>query len=79
MNLGIKKSIITVQDLYDYALLNGYTNSEASIVLSIISRERNSCGEKRKSSVSPVSNTGTIDFGTLVEYTTEDVMALFST
>lgn len=79
MNLGIKKSIITVQDLYDYALLNGYTNSEASIVLSIISRERNSCGEKGKSSVSPVSNTGTIDFGTLVEYTTEDVMALFST
>ena len=80
MNLGIRNNTITVQDLYDFALLNGYVNSDVSIVLGIINRERNPEAEvKVESNVTPATNTGTIDFGSLVEYSYEDVLALFST
>lgn len=73
MNLGIKRDIITVKDLYDYASQHNLLNSEVSIVLDIV--KRNKFGHKEYS-VSIDNISGTIDFGDKVEYSTEDVLNL---
>lgn len=82
MNLGIKRRIISVKELYEYAIKHNLLYSEASIVLDIINRERNpdrvELG-KKESIVSPTNNTDIIDFGTHIEYTYEEVLALLST
>lgn len=81
------KNTITVRQLYDYALQHNYLDSDATIVLDIINRESNNINigivNKLNSFdnnlVSPVNNASTIDFNTLVEYSIEDLLALFST
>lgn len=74
MNLGIKRDIITVKDLYDYASQHNLLNSEVSIVLDIVKKAR-FIGHK-DFSVSIDNISGTIDFGDKVEYSTEDVLNL---
>ena len=81
------KNTITVRQLYDYALQHNYLDSDAIIVLDIINRESNNINigivNKLNSFdnnlVSPVNNASTIGFNTLVEYSIEDLLALFST
>ena len=81
------KNTITVRQLYDYALQHNYLDSDATIVLDIINRESNNINigivNKLNSFdnnlVNPVNNASTIDFNTLVEYSIEDLLALFNT
>ena len=40
MSIGIRRNIITVQDLYNYALKHNYVNSDAFIVLEIIKKSK---------------------------------------
>lgn len=74
MNLGIKRNIITVKDLYDYASQHNLLNSEVSIVLDIVKKEK-FIGH-RNFSININNISGTIDFGDKVEYSTEDVLNL---
>ena len=74
MNLGIKRNIITVKDLYDYASQHNLLNSEVSIVLDIVKKVK-FIGHK-DFSVNIDNISGTIDFGDKVEYSTEDVLNL---
>lgn len=76
MSIGIRRNIITVQDLYNYALKHDYVNSDAFIVLEIISKEKSLLDTKNTS----ITNNTTIDdFNTSIEYTIEDVFNLLST
>lgn len=85
--IGLINKTITVKQLYDYALQHNYINADAKVVLDIINRERNSQSDRlgsvndyvEESTVNPINNTSTIDFNTLVEYTVEDLLLLFST
>ena len=76
-------NFVTVQQLYDYAVQHDYLKADAYTVLDIINREGNAIGDvgcnDLKIPVNPVGNSSTVDFSTLVEYTTEDLLALFST
>lgn len=77
-------NFVTVQQLYDYAVQHDYLKADVYTVLDIINREENSvsdvgCNVIDNIPVSPIGNSGTVDFSTLVEYTTEDLLALFST
>ena len=76
-------NFVTVQQLYDYAVQHDYLKADAYTVLDIINREGNFIGDVGCDvldvPVSPVGNSSTVDFSTLVEYTTEDLLALFST
>lgn len=78
MNLGIKNKIVTVQQVYDYALMHNYTNADITVVLDIINRERNSSGKELESIVTPINNTSTTDFSELIEYSIEDLIKLLS-
>lgn len=85
--IGLINKTITVKQLYDYALQHNYINADVKVVLDIINRERNPQGDRlgsvndyvEESTVNPINNTSTIDFNTLVEYTVEDLLLLFST
>ena len=74
---------ITVKQLYEYALQHNYLNADAKTVLDIINREKvcHKAGDKEIKNilVSPISKSSTVDFSSLVEYSTEDLIALFST
>ena len=76
-------NFVTVQQLYDFAVQNNYLKADAYTVLDIINREGNSIGNVGCNviniPVNPIGNSSTVDFSTLVEYTTEDLLALFST
>ena len=76
-------NFVTVQQLYDYAVQHNYLKADAYTVLDIINREGNSIGNVGCNvidiPVSPIGNSSAVDFSTLVEYTTEDLLALFST
>ena len=79
MNLGIKNKPLTVKDVYYYALNNRLLDSDVYAVLDIISRERNlSVSRYGESIVNPTNNTSTPNFGDKIEYTTEDVLNLFT-
>lgn len=69
MNLGKYRNVITVQQLYDYALQHNYLEAEASIVLDIINKENS-----KKFS----DNSITTDFLNKIEYTYDDLITLFS-
>lgn len=69
MNLGKYRNVITVQQLYDYALQHNYLGAEASIVLDIINKEN-----FKKFS----DNSITTDFLNKIEYTYDDLITLFS-
>lgn len=78
--IGIKRNIITVKDLYDYAVLHNYINSDVNIVLDIINREKYySETNTTKEHIIGVDTSNTTDFSALVEYSVEDVLNLFST
>ena len=78
--IGIKRNIITVKDLYDYALLHNYVNSDVNVVLDIINREKYySETNTTKEHIIGVDTSNTTDFSALVEYSVEDVLNLFST
>lgn len=80
--IGIKRNIITVQQLYDYAVLHNYLETDTTIVLDIINRERNQKDVgmiRTESNVSPINNTSTIDFSNIVEFSYDDLIALLST
>lgn len=80
MNLGIKRRVISVKELYDYAKEHNLLYSEASTILELINREKNPMGVgKKESNVIPTDNTSIVDFGTHIEYTIEEVLALLST
>jgi hypothetical protein len=76
-------NFVTVQQLYDYAVQHDYLKADAYTVLDIINREGNSIDDVGYNviniPVSPIGNSSAVDFSTLVEYTTEDLLALFST
>ena len=76
-------NFVTVQQLYDYAVQHNYLKADVHTVLDIINREGMRIGDVGYNvieiPVSPVGNSSTVDFSTLVEYTTEDLLALFST
>ena len=76
-------NFVTVQQLYDYAVQHNYLKADAYTVLDIINREgefvHNVGCNNIAIPVSPIGNSSTVDFSTLVEYTTEDLLALFST
>jgi hypothetical protein len=76
-------NFVTVQQLYDYAVQHDYLKADAYTVLGIINREGNSIGDVGCNvidiPVSPIGNSSAVDFSTLVEYTTEDLLALLST
>ena len=77
-------NFVTVQQLYDYAVQHNYLKADAYTVLDIISREGLDEGNLVGCNVNfipvnPIGNSSTVDFSTLVEYTTEDLLALFST
>ena len=75
-------NFVTVQQLYEYAVQHDYLKADAYTVLDIINREGNSVntvGDNINIPVNPIGNSSTVDFSTLVEYTTEDLLALFST
>lgn len=76
-------NFVTVQQLYDYAVQHNYLKADVHTVLDIINREGMRIGDVGYNvieiPVSPIGNSSTVDFSTLVEYTTEDLLALFST
>ena len=77
-------NFVTVQQLYDYAVQHNYLKADAYTVLDIINREGNSkgdvgCNVINNIPIDPIGNSSAVDFATLVEYTTEDLLALFST
>ena len=76
-------NFVTVQQLYDYAVQHDYLKADAYTVLDIINREGMRIGDVGYNvieiPVSPVGNSSTVDFSTLVEYTTEDLLTLLST
>lgn len=77
--IGIKRNIITVKDLYDYAVLHNYVNSDVNAVLDIINREKYySETNTTKEYIIGVDTSNTTDFSSLVEYSVEDVLNLFS-
>ena len=76
-------NFITVQQLYDFAVQNNYLKADAYTVLDIINREKtqNFIGNNHKTAslIAPVDNSSTVDFSHLIEYNTEDLIALLST
>ena len=75
-------NFVTVQQLYDYAVQHNYLKADAYTVLDIINREGNSVntvGDNINIPVNPIGNSSAVDFSSLIEYTTEDLLALFST
>ena len=76
-------NFVTVQQLYEYAVQHNYLKANAYTVLDIINREKvchkASDKEIKNIFVSPISKSSTVDFSSLVEYSTEDLIALFST
>ena len=75
-------NFVTVQQLYDYAVQHNYLEADAYTVLDIINREGNSVntvGDNINIPVNPIGNSSAVDFSSLIEYTTEDLLALFST
>jgi hypothetical protein len=76
-------NFVTVQQLYDYAVQHNYLKADSYTVLDIINREGNSIDDVGCNDinipVNPIGNSSAVDFSTLVEYTTEDLLALFST
>lgn len=83
--IGIARNIVTVQKLYDYAVLHNYLNTDVKIVLDIISREQTIDREvvsksrdfNKDSIINSADNTNTIEF-TNHHYTIQEVMELFS-
>ena len=75
--IGKVNKAITVQQLYDYALNHNMLGADYKIVLDIMSRERNSVGKDTLINIT-THNTSTIDFNTLIEYSTEDLLTLLS-
>lgn len=82
MDLQLNDNYITVQQLYDYAALHNYINTDVMVVLDIINRERNSQKKADKNNeeniIKPVNNTSAIDFSTLKEYSINDLLTLLS-
>lgn len=81
--IGKVNKAVTVKQLYNYALQHNYLDADATIVLGIINRERNSVGIIEYSTidnnlVTPTNNTSTIDFNNLVEYSINDLLTLLS-
>ena len=76
-------NFVTVQQLYDYAVQHNYLKADAYTVLDIINREGNSVDDVGYNviniPVNPIGNSSTVDFSTLIEYTTEDLLALLNT
>ena len=76
-------NFVTVQQLYDYAVQHDYLKADAYTVLDIINREGfqyKFVGDVNNTiPISPIGNSSTVDFSTLIEYTIEDLLALFST
>ena len=76
-------NFVTVQQLYDYAVQHDYLKADAYTVLDIINREKEKDfignNHKTASLATPIDNSSTVDFSSLVEYSTEDLIALFST
>ena len=76
-------NFVTVQQLYDYAVQHDYLKADAYTVLDIINREGNSIGDVGCNiiniPVNPIGKSSTVDFSTLIEYSTEDLLALLST
>ena len=79
-------NFVTVQQLYDYAVQHNYLKADAYTVLDIIRREelyKNDVGCNINNvsivSISPSEKSSTVDFSTLIEYTTEDLITLLST
>ena len=76
-------NFVTVQQLYDYAVQHDYLKADAYTVLDIINREGKFIGDVGYNviniPVNPIGNSSAVDFSTLIEYTTEDLLALFST
>lgn len=76
-------NFVTVQQLYDYAVQHDYLKADAYTVLDIINREEikntNVGHNIVEIPINPIGNSSTVDFSTLIEYTTEDLLALFST
>lgn len=82
-SLSMIGNFVTVQQLYDYAVQHDYLKADAYTVLDIISREgfqHKFVGDVNNTiPINPIGNSSAVDFSTLVEYTTEDLLALFST
>lgn len=82
-SLSMIGNFVTVQQLYDYAVQHDYLKADAYTVLDIINREGleegNLVGCNNILPVSPIGDSSTVDFSTLVEYTTEDLLTLLST
>lgn len=92
--IGLANKIVTVQQLYNYALEHNLLGADCTIVLDIINRERNPIVVKvinsskvnskndscvfQESNVSPANNTSTIDFSKIMHYTVEDLLNLLS-
>ena len=77
-------NFVTVQQLYDYAVQHDYLKADAYTVLDIISREGLNKGNivgcnVNLIPVNPIGKSSTVDFSTLIEYSTEDLLALLST
>ena len=76
-------NFVTVQQLYDYAVQHDYLKADAYTVLDIISREGldegNLVGCNVTLPINPIGKSSAVDFSTLVEYTTEDLLTLLST
>lgn len=73
---------ITVQQLYEYAIQNNYLALSVETVMDIMERSlvnnyHNEYNEAT-SNLLPESNIHTVDFSSLVEYTTEDLLLLLS-
>lgn len=82
MDLQLNDNYITVQQLYNYATLHNYINTDVMVVLDIINRERNSQKKADKNNeesiIKPIDNTSAIDFSTLKEYSINDLLTLLS-
>ena len=73
---------ITVQQLYEYAIQNNYLALSVETVMDIMERSLvnnyHNGHNRATSSPLPESNIHTVDFSSLVEYTTEDLLLLLS-
>ena len=73
---------ITVQQLYEYAIQNNYLALSMETVMDIMERNlvNNYHNGHNRATFGPLpeSNIHTVDFSTLVEYTTEDLLLLLS-
>ena len=73
---------ITVQQLYEYAIQNNYLALSVETVMDIMERNliNNYHNGHNRATFDPLpeSNIHTVDFSSLVEYTTEDLLLLLS-